>query len=261
MRWTLLALTYACQPAKIEDDSATPADDTGDDTGAPDSGDSGDSGALDVDCPTASAGLQQITTTPASPYFVVHPTAEASAISGHVVVFLAGGPGDEGSARIAWDGFLDGAEAVSQFWSVLPYSPEGDLPSEGERIVAALDEVLACYGGDRSLVHLAGTSNGGRGAFSLMLDAPERFRTLLGAPGYFQDNDTSLWATALDGKAVFNGVGELDESWQDAVYETHTTLEGLGIESIYEEFAGQNHSPDADFPQETLFEFWTAHGS
>jgi len=72
--------------------------------------------------------------------------------------------------------------------------------------------VLACYGGDPTEVHLAGTSNGGLAAFALMTVHPEYFATLLGVPGAFpvQDPatiDRAVLGRTLAGRAVFNGVG------------------------------------------------------
>lgn len=262
MSLALLALLAACTPddPKGGDDSA---DDTGPGdsghTGTPDSGDSADSAdsGADFECPELATGLLAVTTTPASPYYMVPP--DDPSVPAPIIVFLGGGPGDDGSARISWEGFLDSAALTGSYWKLLPYATDGALSDEGDRVIAALQELVTCFGADADRAHLAGTSNGGRASFSLMLEAPEHFRTLLGAPGYFRNNDTDDWVAALTGKAVFNGVGELDTDWQETVYETHTTLESLGIESTYEEFPGQSHTPDADFPQDTLFEFWAAH--
>lgn len=254
---TALLLLLACADKTGEtaspEDSDQPAD-------TAHTGETGDSGP-DFECPAATSGLQDVTGTPAAPYLVRHPTAEPDGESGHVVVFLAGGPGDGGSASIAYNSFLSRAEAVEQVWAVMPYTDDGSMSDEGERIVAVVDEVLDCWGGDAGRVHLAGTSNGGRAAFAIMLEQSERFATLLGAPGYFTEEDSSRWASALADRAVFNGVGELDESWLEVVSATHETLLGLGVDSTYEEFAGQGHVPDESFDQSVLFDFWLAHGS
>ena len=83
---------------------------------------------------------------------------------------------------------------------------------EAPRTLAIVNEVLACYGGDPTEVHLAGTSNGGLAAFALMTVHPEYFATLLGVPGAFpvQDPatiDRAVLGRTLAGRAVFNGVG------------------------------------------------------
>lgn len=214
----------------------------------------------DFDCPVAMTGLQDITTTPASPYLVRHPTAVPEDKLGDIVVFLAGGPGDSASASYAFNSFLGTAEQLNQIWGVMPYTEDGSLSDEGDRVVAVVEEILACYGGDPDRAHLAGTSNGGRAAFTIMLEHPETFNTLLGAPGYFTEPDTSVWAAALADKAVFNGVGEEDdESWREVVLATHESLLAVGVDSTYNEFAGQGHVPNADFDSSTLFAFWNSH--
>lgn len=237
-------------------DKAAATDSAGSDAGD----DSSDAGP-DFDCPAPTPGFQDINTTPASPYLMVHPTVSADEVNGHILVFLAGGPGDSGSANIGFNAFLSRGGGVGNFISVMPYTTDGDLSDEGERIAAVVDEVLACYGGEAGEVHLAGTSNGGRAAFGIMLEQPEHFATLLGAPGYFVEGDSSVLSAQLAGKAVFNGVGALDdESWQTAVSGTHDTLTALGVESVYDVFEGQGHIPDETFDPSPLFDFWLSHG-
>lgn len=255
-RWPALLpiLLLACADkggGEGADDTSTPADDTAE---------TADPGP-DFDCPEATTGLQDVTTTPASPYLIVHPTASAEDVSGHVVLFLGGGPSDNGSANIAFNAFMSRGDAVGSLISAMPYTSDSDLSDEGDRVAAVAQEVLDCWGGEPGKVHLAGTSNGGRAAFAIMLEQPDTFATLLGAPGYFQESDTSVLAAQLAGKAVFNGVGEEDDAgWQEAVYSTHETLTSLGVESVYEEFEGQGHIPDESFDPSALFEFWTSHG-
>ena len=250
---TLLLALLACADKGGDgtDDSSAPIDD---------SAETGDPGP-DFDCPAATTGQQDVTTTPASPNLIVHPTVSAAEVSGHVVLFLPGGPGDNGSANIAFNAFLSRGAEVGSIISVMPYTSDSDLSDEGDRVAAIAEEVLDCWGGERGKVHLAGTSNGGRAAFAIMLEHPETFATLLGAPGYFEESDTGVLAAQLAGKAVLNGVGELDDAdWQDVVYSTHETLTGLGIESVFETFEGQGHIPDESFDPAPLFDFWMDHG-
>lgn len=84
--------------------------------------------------------------------------------------------------------------------------------------------------------------------------------TLLGAPGELPQRTTAADLAALKGKAVFNGVGELDdEFWHKGVREAHERLSGAGVESVYVEFRGQAHGAREGFPRDLLFEFWTRH--
>ncbi len=112
---------------------------------------------------------------------------------------------------------------------------------------------------DRAKVHIGGTSNGGLGAFDVMLDHPDRFATLLGAPGLWMYWNPTAVQAALEDKSVFNGVGELDSSWYSYVEQTHERLVALGIDSVFVVFEGQDHIPDSSFDPAPLFGFWQEH--
>lgn len=211
-------------------------------------------------CVAAQTGLQEITGTPAGPYFVHQPRTATARTS--TVVFLPGGAGVRRSAQRAWDTFLSGASAVDVFRIVVPYWPDVEMTADYERTLAVIDEVLTCYDGDPAQVHIGGFSNGGHAAFELMLAHPERFRTLLGAPGEFPVGTTAAQLAALRGKAVFNGIGELDdEFWHKGVRDAHQQLTAAGIESVYVEFTGQGHGAGPGFPREQLFGFWVQHST
>lgn len=203
-------------------------------------------------------GLQDITDTPGSPYIVRHPASDNPSVP--TIVFLAGGAGSRKSAQRVWNNYLSGGAAVESFRVVLPYSLDVDFIDDAQRTFKIVDEVLACYGGDASKVHLAGVSNGGLAAFALMLRRPERFATLLGAPGAFPVNtDPADWAKALASRPVFNGVGANDDGWKSDVKATHKALVAAGIESVYVEFAGQKHIINEAFDKNVFFDFWTKH--
>lgn len=192
--------------------------------------------------------LQDVTTTPASSWLVHHP-AEDGVVP--TVIFLPGGPGDRGSAEFAFSNWL--TQGNGGFRIVLPYATDGDLNDEGPRIDAVREEVLACWGA--AGLHLAGTSNGGRNAYARMLATG--YDTLLGAPGLFEQSVTDEALTsALAGKRVFNGVGEIDGEWRPAVEETDARLVGLGIDSQLVLFAGQGHVLDGGFDESVFFAFW-----
>lgn len=68
-------------------------------------------------CADAQANaLQEISGTPAGPYFVRHPAARSAA----TVVFLPGGSGSKRNAQRVWDTFLAGAQDVNAFRIVIP---------------------------------------------------------------------------------------------------------------------------------------------
>lgn len=204
---------------------------------------------------------QDIVDTPAAPYFVRHPAGTNSAVP--TIVFLGGGSGSRRSAQRLWTNYLSGGNGVDDFRVVLPYSVDVEYYDydQAQRTFRVVDEVLACYGGEPDQVHLAGFSNGGETAFELMLQHPDRFATLLGAPGLFPRlSKPEQWARALCGHAVFNGVGALDEDWKSDVRATHEGLLSAGITSAYVEFEGQKHSLNEAFDETVFFDFWRANG-
>lgn len=245
---TLLALSLllvACDGADASD--AGPADAGASDAGPP------DAGAPPDFCVEASAeALQDVTGTPAGPYFVHHPAEPAQ----QTVLFMPGGPGTRGLAMTTYDLFLSAPTTPDDVRVVMPYS-ETDLPSEAERAIDVLDEVIACYGVDPDRVHLGGTSLGGIAAFGLMLEHGDRFQTLTGVPGAFSTGLPEEWAAALDGKALFLGYGENDaEPWPSSLEDVHAEMTMRGVDSRLEVFAGQGHIPDAAFDETLFFDFW-----
>lgn len=208
--------------------------------------------------PKTAGELQDVGTTPASPYFVRQPAAPRALVP--TIVFLPGGSGAKRNAWSAWDRYLAAGKDVDTFRVVVPYWSDLEITEDFHRTLAIVDEVLACYGGDPMQIHLGGFSNGGHAAFDLMLERPDRFATLLGAPGEFQMNVTSAQLRPLAGKAVFNGVGENDDAfWHKGVRDAHSMLLAAGVDSVYVEFPGQGHSANASFPKDVLFDFWIAH--
>lgn len=216
-----------------------------------------------TECAEAADGLQDVFTTPAGPYLVKHPETPGDAVA--TIVFLPGGNGSYGSAQRVWETFFSSGVGFEAFRVVIPYTVDEDLIGQAARTYAIVDEILSCHGGDPMKVHLAGTSNGGLAAFGLMVRQPERFATLLGAPGAFpvQDPasvDPQVWVDRLAGRAIFNGVGEFDVDWRPEVIATHNALAAAGIESRFVEFPRQGHIPSSGFDSRTLLEFWEAHG-
>ena len=82
-------------------------------------------------------------------------------------MFLPGGRGTERGARRVLARYLSEGQDVDRFRLVVPYAEEDmELLAEMQRMPTIRSEVLECFGGDAAKVHIAGTSNGGNGAFS-----------------------------------------------------------------------------------------------
>jgi pimeloyl-ACP methyl ester carboxylesterase len=208
--------------------------------------------------PRGEGTLQDVVGTPASPYFIHHP--EQPTDDTPTVIFLPGGAGTRTIARdFIWKNWLSRGRRLDQVRVVIPYVSDGSRMTREEagRTLRIFEEVLACYGGSRKRVHLAGTSNGGRHAYDLMVTAPGRFASLLGAPGIFADGaDDKQLTMALRDRPVYNGVGADDADWKPQVQATHERLERLGLRSVYVEFPGQGHIVNEQFDPSGFFDFW-----
>lgn len=210
-------------------------------------------------CPPPMVGtLQDIDATPAAPYFIHHP--EKTTDQTPTVLFLPGGAGTRTIARdYIWKNWLARGRRLNEVRVIIPYVPDRSHMTKKEslRTLEILEEVLACYGGKHERVQLAGTSNGGRHAFNLMTLLPQRFASLLGAPGVFPKKlDDAQLAAALRERAVYNGVGAQDDDWKPEVKATHERLTRLGARSVYVEFPGQGHILNEQFDPSPFFDFW-----
>jgi len=210
-------------------------------------------------CPAPQPGtLQDITGTPAGPYYIHHPDQTTDHTP--TVLFLPGGAGTQKIARdYIWKNWLARGQRLNEVRVVIPYVPDRSHMTKKEslRTLLILEEVLACYGGKHERVQLAGTSNGGRHAFYLMTLVPQRFASLLGAPGVFpKKTDDAVVAAALRERAVYNGVGAEDQDWKPEVKATHERLLRLGARSVYVEFPGQGHILNEQFDPSPFFDFW-----
>lgn len=211
-------------------------------------------------CPPAELDeVQDYSKTPASPYFVHHPTITTADTP--MIVFLPTGQGRRRHAERVWDRFFADADDVDNYLVVLPYDEDFEFIDDVDRTLRIMDEVFACYGGDWQTVHLAGASTGGLAAFGLALSNAELFVSVLGAPGALPSisfEDLARWAPRFAGLRVFNGVGETDDSWIPEVFDVHEAMVNAGVDSVYMEFPGQGHIVSKDFDENLFFEFWGA---
>ncbi|GDX78999.1 hypothetical protein LBMAG42_08100 [Deltaproteobacteria bacterium] len=244
---TLLLFALAC-------DSSLPADSstTGDTAGRADTADTAAPFEPPDWCPAPTEGRQEVTDTPASPYFVTHPEGADAPL----VLFLPGGPGDRGSASATWEAFFD--EDSRGYRLVVPYVTESGYPTDVVPPVAELlDEVLTCFGGDPAKVHLAGHSNGGYLAYNVVgPDLAASFVTITGAPAYFN----AFLPNKFSGVAFHNSAGELDTEWLAAMEEAHATLLEKGFDSQLTVWPDTDHTPGPNWTgQDAMFEFWDTH--
>ncbi len=243
-----LLLLAACDPANNGD--TVPLDTAGD------SGEADTAAVFNPPewCPAPTSGRQEVTDTPASPYYVMHPDVESAPI----VLLLPGGPGDRGSAGATWDAFFD--EDARGYRIVVPYVTEQGYPEDVVPPVAeVLDEVLACFGGDAGELHLAGHSNGGYLAYNVVgPQLVDRIVTLTGLPAYFSAFRKNKYGTL----AFHNAAGDTDTQWLEAMEDAHATLLEQGFDSELTVWPETGHTPGPNWDgREGMFAFWDAHGA
>lgn len=219
-------------------------------------GDAGSEVTVDAGlCVPARSGLQNVRMSDAAPYLVHHPASPNEDTP--TILFLPGGDGSRDIAEQVYALWLEGGQGEDDFRIIVPYAADRSLSREAGRLIPVLDEVLRCYGGTNTRVHLGGTSNGGILAFQLMLDHPDRFSSLLGAPGYFEEGSPSAWATALTGKRFLAAVGAQDDAqWLSAAQDTHQALIDRGIDGQLLVLPNQGHILDETFDPTVFFDFW-----
>jgi len=160
-------------------------------------------------------------------------------------VLLALPPGSQGQDEV--DALLDkwwAPEATKRGWMVVsPVAPDGQLFFSGSSatLMELMDSVAATYPPEGGKFHLAGVSNGGLSAYRIALDAPERFASLLIAPGFPPDDADRANLKRLVKIPVASYVGEHDSSWREASVRTVRELNRLGGRATLTVSPGEGH--------------------
>jgi pimeloyl-ACP methyl ester carboxylesterase len=155
-------------------------------------------------------------------------------------------PGD-GSERLV-EQTLDiywGPLAARGWRVVLPVAPPGRPlhQPEGAALVARLvDRLLAEHAVPGGKLHLAGVSNGGKAAFLVALERPDRIAHLLVLPGVPPRSEDVERLERLAGVPVTLLVGEKDTAWQPGVALTAERLREAGAPVRHEVLEGQGHA-------------------
>ena len=90
--------------------------------------------------------------------------------------------------------------------------------------------------------HVGGCSNGGRSAFRVALDYPERFHSVVTFPGYPPRESDFEDLGRLQGMHIHLFVGEQENrAWIDGAQRAHEMLDGLGISTHLTVFPGEGH--------------------
>ncbi len=197
--------------------------------------------------PAAGSRTQQVLTLQSGvdlTYTLVLPTSYRPGGTTYPVL-LALPPGSQGQDEV--DALLDkwwAPEATERGWIVVsPVAPDGQLFFSGSSatLVELMDSVAATYPPEGGKFHLAGVSNGGLSAYRIALDAPERFASLLVAPGFPPDDADRANLRRLVKIPVASYVGEQDSSWREASVRTVRELNRLGGRATLTVSPGEGH--------------------
>lgn len=160
-------------------------------------------------------------------------------------VLLALPPGHQDMELVEWA--LDAywrQESEKRGWIVVsPATPVPERFYEGtERYIPLLlDHVSGQFSVENERFHLGGVSAGGKSAFRLAIDWPDRFKSVLVLPGFPPDDDDFGKLEKLRGKPIAMFVGENDPSWVAQMQKTADALKTLKIDVKFEIVKGEDH--------------------
>lgn len=134
-------------------------------------------------------------------------------------------------------------EARKRGWVVISPVAPGQLYFDGaERYIPELlDATAKTYRPAGGKYFLAGISNGGLSAFRIILNTPERFRSLLVLPGVPPTDADKQKLAELKDIPVAMFVGENDSGWREGSEETQRALTRLGGHATLELAPGEGH--------------------
>ena len=184
-------------------------------------------------------------------FHVIEPAALDRKLAAPVLLALP--PGAEDEAMVEAGLGLYWRALAESGWVVVSPAPRAEggeraSAGDGARFVALLELVAERYTTLGGRPHLAGISNGGRGAFHLAERMPERFLSMTCLPGMPPSETPNFEALASLPITLF--VGELDEPWVLAGKRAHEALEQRGGASRFVVVPGEGHvvSPKAAAP-------------
>ncbi|MFM9957232.1 MAG: nuclear transport factor 2 family protein [Phycisphaerales bacterium] len=178
-------------------------------------------------------------------YLLVLPAGFDSARAYPVLLALPPGNQTRELAQTALDRYWE-AEATTRGWVVIaPIAHnQRSFHSGLERAVPfLLDEVQRSVVFEGGKAHLAGVSNGGKSAFRIATEYPDRFQSLTVLPGFPPDDRATLGLRSLNklpgGVAMY--VGDADSKWITPMRETKQRLEAYGIPATLELWPASEH--------------------
>ncbi|CAG1002584.1 hypothetical protein PHYC_03005 [Phycisphaerales bacterium] len=160
-----------------------------------------------------------------------------------VLLTFPPGKGDEAMVRSAVDEYWRPAAARRGWVIASPIAPEGSSwQKELSLACELLDHLATIVKPENGLIHVAGVSNGGLAAFSLAIDQPGRFASLVVLPGAPASPAEFERLDRLKTVPVTMFVGENDsEFWLPQARSAAARLKDLDLECDLFEQSGQGH--------------------
>lgn len=160
-------------------------------------------------------------------------------------VLIALGPGREDEAMAQWGvRSFWGEQAASRGWiTVAPVAPSGErwFSDEGRSLMAELlDSLENQFTIEGGKFHIAGCSNGGRSAFHIALEFPDRFHSVTVVPGIPSGQDTDR-LDRLKGMQITMFAGGDDSRWVAGAKRTRKLLRKLGVKTRLKVYKGDGH--------------------
>ena len=194
-------------------------------------------------------------------YAVVLPAGFTPQQSWPILLALPPGPQTEAMVEAGLSGYWEQA-AQERGWIVIsPEAPNGELFFRGSEagIPEFLDRIEEMYRPENGRFHIAGISNGGISAFRIASNNPERFQSMLVAPGLPTNEDDFNNLDKLTELPISMFVGENDTGWIPRMEETEARLSELGAEVSLEVVPDEGHVIQSLRGGERLFDFFESH--
>ncbi len=147
-------------------------------------------------------------------------------------------------------------QAREKGWIVLsPVAPNNKLFFQGSEslIPEFLDRTAKLYQPENGKYHLGGISNGGISSFRIAIGQPERFHSLIAAPGFPRSEDREKISVLKDIPVVMF-VGEGDVSWVEQMEMAQFLLEQAGGQVSLDIVEDEGHVIESLAGGQQLFE-------
>jgi dienelactone hydrolase len=197
--------------------------------------------------PVASAQPDAGPTDTSLPYLIATPPGHAPDQPSRLVVVLPPGTQSEEIARATMDRSFGTALASRGFVVVMPYSPDGRTPLDGDDVGDVFGRISSEMRVTSNQAIIVGIQNGARAAFEFAVGHPDRATGLMLMPGmpprdWAAGEDRKRMIDSLRGIPVAMFVGSEDARWRDEMQPLARDLNAAGIACSLTVVKGDGHA-------------------